>query len=89
MKYRIVIDRKALGYLESLPKKFQHRIAAKIDLLADNPFPSSCKKLLNTDFYRIRSGNYRIIYSVSRQKITVFIVRIGDRKDTYKKLPRE
>jgi mRNA interferase RelE/StbE len=87
MKYQIVIDRKALDFLQTLPRKFQRQIAAKIDLLADNPFPSGCKKLLDTDFYRIRSGNYRIIYSVSRQKITVFILRIGDRKDIYKKLP--
>ena len=87
MKYQIVINRKALDFLNSLPKKFQRQIAAKIDSLTNNPFPSVCKKLLNTDFYRIRSGNYRIIYSVSRQKITIFILRIGDRKDIYKKLP--
>jgi mRNA interferase RelE/StbE len=88
MKYQIVIEQKALDFLQTLPGKFRRQIASKIDSLADNPFPPACKKLLNTDFYRLRSGNYRIIYSVSRQKITVFILRIGDRKDIYKKLPK-
>ncbi|MGD0785283.1 MAG: type II toxin-antitoxin system RelE/ParE family toxin [Sedimentisphaerales bacterium] len=88
MKYQIVIERKALDFLQTLPGKFQRQIVSKIDSLADNPFPPGCKKLLSTDFYRLRSGNYIIIYSVSRQKITVFILRIGDRKDIYKKLPK-
>ncbi len=88
MKYQIVIEQKALDFLQTLPGKFRRQIASKIDALAVNPFPPASKKLLNTNFYRIRSGNYRIIYSVSRQKITVFILRIGDRKDIYKKLPK-
>ena len=48
MKYQIVIEQKALDFLQTLPGKFQRQIASKIDSLADNPFPSTCKKLLNT-----------------------------------------
>ena len=78
----------ALTYLERLPsKKIRRQIKRKIELLAANPMPPTSKKLIGvTDadnpVYRVRSGDYRILYTV-RNPIIV-ILYIGDRKDIYK-----
>jgi mRNA interferase RelE/StbE len=85
MAYSIVFKESAIKQLRSLPKKMTNRLAVIIDALADNPRPLSCKKLQGTnDAYRIRTGDYRVIYTVDDQIVTVEIVKIGNRKDVYK-----
>jgi mRNA interferase RelE/StbE len=85
MKYRVQIDRQALKYLHDLPKKVQRQIAAGIDALAEDPFPSgACAIAGQNDIWRIRSGGYRIAYSVRNEVLLILIIRIGDRKDFYR-----
>ena len=61
------------------------RIVAKIDALASNPRPRGCEKLAGFhDRYRIRQGNYRIVYLIDDEAHEVMIYKIGDRKDVYR-----
>ena len=83
-KYKVVIAKSAEKELARLPVAVIVRIREKVSLLADDPRPDGCKKLKgHKDLYRIRVGDYRIIYSVNDGVLTVTVVAIGDRKDIY------
>jgi len=87
MTYRIVIDDKALAKLAKLPKKIRRQIADKIDKLASNPRPPGSTVLQqNKSLCRIRSGDYRIVYQIRQEQVLVLVIRIGHRKEVYKKL---
>ena len=87
MTYKIVIENKALAELATLPKKIQRQIANKIDQLATNPRPSGCKMLQkHKSLYRIRSGDYRMVYQIREKQVLILVVRIAHRKDVYKRL---
>jgi mRNA interferase RelE/StbE len=84
-KYSIRIKPSAVKELEAIPhKKDRQKIASRIQALADTPRPPGCQKLSGQDRYRIRQGWYRIVYSIDDQQITVFVVKIGHRKDVYR-----
>lgn len=85
MQYRIKIDREALKFLSTLQKKAKQQIIRKIDSLKTDPHPVGHKKL-DDNMYRIRSGDYRIIYRIHKEQIIVHIVAIGNRKDIYRRL---
>lgn len=83
-KYQIKISRNAEKSLRKLPTKSVRTIRTKIRTLADNPRPDGCKKLVASDrLYRIRTGNYRILYTIADDVLIVTVVKIGDRKDVY------
>ncbi len=85
MTYTIEFSRAAEKQLYDLQNVDQKRIAKKIDKLASNPFPSGHEKLKGSDeFYRIRQGDYRIIYSIFEKKLTILIVKIGHRREVYR-----
>lgn len=88
MTYKIVIESRALAELATLPKKIQRQIANKIDRLSTNTRPSGCKVLKGSKspLYRIRSGDYRIVYQIREKQILILVVRIAHRKDVYKSL---
>ena len=89
MTYRIEIDRRALKVLASLPKKIQRQIAARIDSLAEEPFPPDAQQIKGQeDIWRIRSGSYRIAYTVRRKVLCVLVLQVGDRKDFYRRFNR-
>lgn len=83
-KYEIIFKKSAFKELRSLPNKEVSRITKAISNLSDNPRPTGCKKLKGyTHLWRIRSGNYRVIYSIEDQILVVEILEIVDRKDAY------
>jgi mRNA interferase RelE/StbE len=87
MTYEIRILPSALEELNATPKKFRAQITRKIDRLAADPFPPICTQLegkQNAGVYRIRSGDYRILYTVNTTQIVVTVVKIGDRKGIYR-----
>lgn len=85
MKYSIVIARRANRTIHKLPKDSVQRVAAKIDELTDNPRPSGCRKLrVEADRYRIRVGDYRILYSIDDERRNVLIHRIVHRREAYR-----
>ena len=67
-----------------VPKKDLKRILRRIEALAENPRPSGCEKLTGRERYRVRQGRYRIVYSVQDEVLTVWIVKVGHRKDVYR-----
>lgn len=84
-KYEVQIARRAVRALTALPRREQQRVRAAIDLLADDPRPPSCRKLAGEDAaYRVRVGDYRIIYEVFDRRLVVQVVRIGHRRDVYR-----
>ncbi|MEM7174661.1 MAG: type II toxin-antitoxin system RelE/ParE family toxin [Chlamydiota bacterium] len=87
MKYKIKLKRSALKTLKKLPKRELKVISKKIDALSSNPNPKDSKKIKGEkDLYRIRSGDYRILYFFQNTVLTVLVIRIGHRKDVYKDL---
>jgi mRNA interferase RelE/StbE len=68
----------------TIPKKDLKKILKRIEELADNPRPSGCEKLTGQERYRLRQGRYRIIYSIQDDELTVWVVRVGHRKDIYR-----
>lgn len=82
--YRVVIEKKASRALVALDQHHRARITGAIELLARNPYPPAARKLSNRLAYRVRVGDYRIIYSVQESTITIVVVAIGHRKDVYR-----
>jgi len=81
--YRVVIDKPALKALAKIPSPSYDKINEALKLLASNPRPHGYKKLKGRPGYRIRVGDYRIIYTVNDDIVTVFILLVGNRKDIY------
>jgi mRNA interferase RelE/StbE len=82
--YKVLIKPSAAKELETLPRKDRRRITTKIQSLADNPRPPGCQKLSGQEKYRVRQGNYRIVYEIQDKELIVLVVKVGDRKDIYK-----
>lgn len=83
-EYRIVLARSAERELLSLPGSVEARVVVAIDLLAQEPRPSGVKKLKGTsDLWRIRVGDYRIVYRIDDRKREIDISHIRHRKDVY------
>ena len=82
--YRIEIKRSAVKELEAIPAKDRRRITTTIQALAGNPRPAGCEKLSGQDRYRIRQGNYRILYTIEDDVLVVTVIKIGDRRDVYR-----
>lgn len=85
MAYAIQFKPTALRQLEKLSRDLQKRIASKVQALRDEPFPPGCKKLFGeTDTWRVRIGDYRIIYRVHRNVLLILVINIGHRRDVYR-----
>ena len=83
--YDVFIKPSALKELEAVDsKKDRQRIVRVILSLAEEPRPSGCLKLSGRDKYRIRSGQYRIVYAVEDAGLVVSIVKIGHRREVYR-----
>ncbi len=83
-RYNIVVKRSVAKDLRAIPKKDVKRIISTIRGLADEPRPPGAKKLSGQDHYRIRQGNYRILYTIEDEKLVVCVVRVGNRRDVYR-----
>lgn len=89
MRYRIEFVKQSAKQLKYLPTEEQQKIKIKIDALADIPRPDGVVKLTGEDnLYRIRIGNYRIIYSIQDNQLLVLVVKIGHRRDVYQVINR-
>ncbi len=85
-KFKIFFRQSAGKELGSLPKAVLQRIIRRIESLANDPRPTGCEKLSGQEWYRIRQGDYRIVYSIQDDELTIWIIKIGHRKDIYKRL---
>ena len=85
MAYHIDFRPSALRALKKLPVAIRRRIAETLTSLANQPFPQGVKKLINEDnVYRVRVGDYRIVYQVEAGKLLILVLRIGHRKEVYR-----
>jgi mRNA interferase RelE/StbE len=85
VKYKIVVLPAARKELLSLPSEMQKRIDRKILALSDDPRPHDIKALHGEKkLYRVRVGDYRIVYGIEDKIITIIIVRVRHRKDVYR-----
>lgn len=85
MTYRVELARRAVKALSALPRREQQRIRAAIDLLADNPRPPGCAAMAGeARAYRVRVGQYRIIYEVFDDRLVIQVVRVGHRREVYR-----
>lgn len=85
MAYSILLAPPAERQLKALAEATQKRIVTRLKTLQHNPRPQGVKKLTGEDdLYRIREGNYRIIYTIRDKELVVLVVKIGDRKDVYR-----
>lgn len=87
MNYNIELGRLALKSMTKIPRRELLRIQDKIDALSAEPRPADVKKIRGDEnLYRIRSGNYRVLYRIFDEKILVLIVDVDHRKDVYKNI---
>lgn len=84
MSYKVTIKKSAQKEIKALPKNVIKRVLVKIKQLADEPRPSGCRKIVGTeDTWRIRVGNYRIIYNVFDDVLLIEVIAVKHRKDAY------
>jgi len=87
LKYKIEFKSSAAKALRKIPKSDQKRIADKIDSLSENlPDPAVTKMKGDNPFHRIRVGDYRIIYEIQGDILLIVILKIGHRKEVYRRL---
>ena len=82
--YEILITASAEKTLDKLPAQAAKRLVEAIYKLADQPRPTGCVKLFGSENYRIRVGDYRVIYSIIDATLVVEVVKVGSRKEVYK-----
>ena len=84
-RYEVVLSPKAEKQLDELPRPMQRRITEAIEGLESNPRPHGVKKLEGADdLWRIRVGDYRIVYTIKDDRLVVLVVKIGHRREIYR-----
>ncbi len=85
MNYSLFISRKAQKELARLPIRLYERVVAAIRELAENPRPSGCRKLSGREGWRIRIGDYRVIYQIDDKQNKITVRHVGHRREIYRK----
>ena len=85
MAYRIEIKKSAAKEIRAIArKKDRRRVVERIASLAENPRPTGCTKLSGREAYRVRQGEYRVVYTVEDDALVVEVVKVGHRRDVYR-----
>ncbi len=84
MKYSLVVSSKARRRFLRLDATVRKRVIEAISGLCDNPRPHGCIKMAGEDSYRVRVGDYRIVYEIHDRTITIIVVKIAHRRDSYR-----
>jgi mRNA interferase RelE/StbE len=85
--YQVEFSRRAEKQFKALPQQIQNRLQSRIDTLAENPRSVNATKLEGEENqYRIRVGNYRIVYEIQDRVFLIILLRIGHRREVYRKL---
>lgn len=82
--YKISFKKSVWKDFEAIPNKDLKRILERIESLGENPRLPGCKKLTGQERYRLRQGRYRILYSIQDEELSVWIVKVGHRKNVYR-----
>lgn len=81
--YRLVFARKAKIQLDALPRPVSKRIVEKLETLSEDPFALDVKRLTGIPLYRLRVGDYRVIFDIQHDVLAILVVKIGHRKKIY------
>lgn len=88
MTYRILFERPAEKAFRRLPAEVREALAKRISALAEEPRPAEARKLEGAeDCYRLRQGDYRLIYTIIEERVVVLVLRVGHRGDIYRNTP--
>lgn len=82
--YSVAFKRSAAKELADLPARIRRRLAARIGELAQDPRPFGSEKLSGEEKYRLRHGDYRVVYGIDDRQLVVFVWAIGHRRDVYR-----
>lgn len=83
--FRIEFARSVTKDLRAIDRQWVPRIMVAIESLADDPMPKGCKKLVGSDHsYRIRVGDYRIVYDIQKARLLIHVIRVRHRRDVYR-----
>ncbi len=85
MSYQLTYSTAAERSIERLPRNIQSRILKRVETLVDDPRPPGAIKLTGEDAYRVRVGDYRIIYMIEDAKLIVLVVDVGHRGEMYRR----
>jgi len=85
MSYTVRLDARTSKTLDRLPGDMHGRILRKLDALEENPRPMGVEKLAGPeDLYRVRVGDWRIVYAISDRELVIIVIRIGHRREVYR-----
>jgi mRNA interferase RelE/StbE len=82
--FEILFKESVYKELKNIPKPDLKKILSKIELLANDPRPTGSQKLTGLELYRVRQGQYRIVYSIQENELLIHVVKVGHRKDVYR-----
>jgi mRNA interferase RelE/StbE len=82
--YKIYFRESVEKDFAAIPKSDLKKILRRIRTLAEDPRPLGCEKLTGQERYRLRQGRFRIVYSIQDKNLTVWVVKVGHRKDIYR-----
>jgi mRNA interferase RelE/StbE len=83
-EYEIYFKESVWKELKKIPKNDLKKILSRIENLGSDPRPKGSEKLAGHELYRVRQGNYRIVYSIQDNELTVWVIKVGHRKDIYR-----
>ncbi|MDB3958698.1 type II toxin-antitoxin system RelE/ParE family toxin [Opitutales bacterium] len=83
-RYRLRLKKSAAKEIEKLPKKDCTRLVGAIQNLLNDPYGQNAQKLSGQEKYRIRVGNYRVLYEIINNDLVIVVVKVGHRKDVYR-----
>ncbi len=81
-RYSLEFKRSIAKDVAAIPKRDLQRIMERIEALRDDPRPPGCVKLSGQEYYRIRQGNYRIVYEIIDDRLFVVVIAVGHRRET-------
>ena len=82
-KYEVLFKKSVSRDLRALPKGDVRKILTRIKALADNPRAPGCKKLSGQQYFRVRQGNYRIIYEILDDQLAIHVIKVAHRSRAY------
>jgi len=83
-EYEIYFKESVWKELKKVPKNDLKKILSRIERLGDEPRPMGYEKLTGCELYRVRQGNYRVVYSIQDNELTVWVIKVGHRKNVYR-----
>jgi len=83
-RFELVVRPSVLKDTKDIPAAVMKKILQRMEGLRENPRPPGCVKLAGMEYYRIRQGNYRIIYEIVDQQLIVVVVKVAHRRDVYR-----